>query len=157
MRRDKAEKRDSFGRPFFRFMAGTEDEVRMDFYQKMALVCARIPAGRVATYGQIALLCGKPRNARQVGYGLREELAGDVPAHRVVNAKGFLSGAAYFDTADLQKLLLEEEGVEVERTPEGYRVDIRRFGWKNTLEDALSLREAFGEEAGRADGPAEKP
>ena len=60
----------------------------MDFYQKMALVCARIPAGRVATYGQIALLCGKPRNARQVGYGLREELAGDVPAHRVVNAKG---------------------------------------------------------------------
>ena len=151
MRRDKAEKRDSFGRPFFQFMAGTEDEVRMDFYQKMALVCARIPAGCVATYGQIALLCGKPRNARQV------ELAGNVPAHRVVNTKGFLSGAAYFDTADLQKLLLEEEGVEVEWTPEGYRVDIRRFGWKNTLEDALSLREAFGEEAGRADGPAEKP
>ena len=116
----------------------------MDFYQRMALVCARIPEGRVATYGQIALLCGKPRNARQVGYGLREELAGpDVPAHRVVNAGGFLSGAAYFDTADLQKILLEEEGVEVEWTPKGYRVDLRRFGWENTMEDALSLREAF--------------
>lgn len=40
----------------------------MDFYERVALVCSRIPAGTVATYGQIALLCGKPRNARQVGY-----------------------------------------------------------------------------------------
>ena len=45
----------------------------MTFYEKMRLVCLRIPRGKVATYGQIAMLCGKPRNSRQVGYGLREE------------------------------------------------------------------------------------
>ena len=116
----------------------------MDFYQKMALVCGRIPEGRVATYGQIALLCGKPRNARQVGYGLKRGLArppdgkpADIPAHRIVNAKGLLAGAVYFDTPDLQKLLLEAEGVEVKRTEEGWKVDLKRYGWANTLEDAV--------------------
>ena len=51
----------------------------MTFYERMRLVCLSIPAGRVATYGQIAMLCGAPRNARQVGYGLREGLAGRRP------------------------------------------------------------------------------
>lgn len=116
----------------------------MDFYKRMALVCEKIPEGCVATYGQIALLCGKPRNSRQVGYGLKHGLAGEnVPAHRVVNSKGFLSGAVYFDTMDMQKILLESEGVELKRTPDGWQVDLKRFGWKNTLEDALSLAEAF--------------
>lgn len=40
----------------------------MTFYEKMRIVCLAIPAGKVATYGQIAMLCGKPRNSRQVGY-----------------------------------------------------------------------------------------
>lgn len=110
----------------------------MDFYQKMALACKRIPKGRVATYGQIALLCGKPKNARQVGYGLKCGLAGeDIPAHRIVNAKGLLAGAVYFDTPDLQKLLLEAEGVEVKRTDEGWKVDLKRYGWDNSFEDAV--------------------
>ena len=116
----------------------------MDFYQKMALVCKSIPPGRVATYGQIALLCEKPKNARQVGYGLKCGLAGeDIPAHRIVNAKGLLAGAVYFDTPDLQKLLLEAEGVEVKRTEEGWKVDLKRYGWGNTFQEALALREAF--------------
>lgn len=42
----------------------------MDFYKRMEKVCHIIPYGKVATYGQIAMLCGKPRNARQVGYAL---------------------------------------------------------------------------------------
>ena len=110
----------------------------MDFYQKMSQICKRIPPGRVATYGQIALLCGKPNNSRQVGYGLKCGLAGEeIPAHRIVNSKGLLSGAACFDTIDLQKMLLEAEGVTVTRTPRGWQVDIKRFGWKNTPEDAL--------------------
>ncbi len=110
----------------------------MDFYQRMALVCKRIPKGRVATYGQIALLCGKPKNARQVGYGLKRGLAGeDIPAHRIVNAKGLLAGAVYFDTPDLQKLLLEAEGVEVRRTEEGWKVDLKRYGWDNRFEDGV--------------------
>ena len=69
----------------------------MTFYEKMRLVCLHIPRGKVATYGQIAMLCGKPRNSRQVGYGLRENLAGeDIPAFRVVNGRGELSGAQHF-------------------------------------------------------------
>lgn len=120
--------------------------MEMDFYKKMAVVCRRIPRGNVATYGQIALLCGKPKNARQVGYGLKHGLAGeDIPAHRVVNARGFLSGAAYFDTPDLQKLLLENEGVAVSYSTEGWYVDRKRFGWKNTMEEALELRKIFEE------------
>lgn len=113
------------------------------FYNRMGLVCRRIPVGKVATYGQIALLCGSPKNARQVGYGLREGLAGEVPAHRVVNARGELSGAGYFETWDLQKLLLEEEGVELIRTDRGWQVDLKKYGWKNTLEDAQELADIF--------------
>ena len=113
----------------------------MDFYKIMSIACSYIPYGKVATYGQIALLCGKPKNARQVGYALRRGLSGnEVPAHRIVNAKGILSGAGAFDTWDMQKLLLEGEGVEVIWTEEGWRVDLKRFGWKNTMEEALEIR-----------------
>lgn len=118
--------------------------MQADFYQRIGIVCREIPAGKVATYGQIALLCGKPRNSRQVGYGLKYGLAGrDVPAYKVVNAKGILSGAIHFDTYDMQRTLLEADGIEVTRTPEGFRVDLERFGWKNTLEDAKRLDEKF--------------
>ena len=115
----------------------------MDFYKRIGIVCRRIPPGHVATYGQIALLCGKPRNSRQVGYGLRKGLAGEVPAFRVVNSKGILSGAFHFETADLQKILLQEDGVEVSWTPDGWRVDLKQFGWKNTMEEALELEKEF--------------
>ncbi len=109
----------------------------MDFYKRMGLVCRRIPEGKVATYGQIALLCGRPNHARQVGHGLKLGLAGkDVPAHRVVNAKGELSGAGYFEMPDLQKILLQEEGLEVIWTGEGWKVDLKTYGWKNTMEEA---------------------
>ena len=116
-----------------------------DFYRRVGIVCRRIPEGTVATYGQIALLCGKPKNSRQVGYALREGLAGEVPAYKVVNSKGLLSGAFHFETADLQKLLLTEDGVEVSWTPEGWKVDLKRFGWKNTMEEALILQAEFGD------------
>ena len=70
-----------------------------DFYRRAAIVCRRIPYGKTATYGQIALLCGKPRNARQVGYALNWGRLGDgIPAHRAVNSRGILSGAAAFET-----------------------------------------------------------
>lgn len=118
----------------------------MDFYEKMRLVCLEIPYGRVATYGQIALLCGKPKNSRQVGYGLRECKAGeDIPAYRVVNSNGELSGAVHFDTPDLQKLLLQEEGVEVHWNGKCWVVDLEKYGWKNTMEEAYFLKEKFAE------------
>lgn len=119
----------------------------MDIYKRIGIVCRHIPRGCVATYGQIALLCEKPRNSRQVGYALKNDLAGeDVPAYRVVNSKGILSGAAYFETWDMQKLLLEEDDIEVVRTEEDWWVDLKKFGWKNTLEDALLLQEIFRRE-----------
>ena len=112
----------------------------MDFYRRMRMVCLRIPKGKVATYGQIALLCGKPANSRQVGYGLRKGLAGeDVPAHRVVNARGILSGAAAFSEAGLQERLLAAEGVAVEREKGQSRVNLKRYGWRNSMEEAEEL------------------
>lgn len=116
----------------------------MDFYKRAGIVCRSIPRGKVASYGQIALLCGKPQNARQVGYALnRGRLGTDIPAHRVVNGRGLLSGAAAFDTYDMQKNLLEAEGVEVIRTKDGWQVDMRHYGWKHTLKDAENFRALF--------------
>ena len=97
----------------------------------------------MASYGQIALLCGKPRNARQVGYCLNRGRAGEVPAYRVVNGQGRLTGAAAFEHPDMQRMLLESEGV---RVSEDMRVDMQRFGWKNTLEEALQFRQMFEEQ-----------
>ncbi|WP_122644878.1 MGMT family protein [Luxibacter massiliensis] len=116
----------------------------MDFYKRMELVCRQIPWGKAATYGQIALLCGRPGNARQVGYALRKDLAGaGVPAHRIVNVRGILSGAAAFEEPGLQRRLLESEGIEIVLTKKGWQIDISRDGWKNTMEEALILREEF--------------
>ena len=61
----------------------------------------------------------------------------------MVNARGILSGAAAFDTADMQKLLLENEGVEVGFTPDGWQVDLKKDGWHNTMEEALRFQEMF--------------
>ncbi len=119
----------------------------MNFYKRMEYVCERIPWGRAATYGQIALLCGKPKNARQVGYALRCGLAGEkLPAHRIVNARGILSGAMAFETPELQRNLLRKEGVSVEQTEEGWKVDLRQYGWKCTLQEAEELYELFRKE-----------
>lgn len=119
----------------------------MNFYKRMEYVCARIPSGRAATYGQIALLCGRPGNARQVGYALRcGRAGGNVPAHRIVNARGILSGALAFETPDLQRELLRAEGVQVNRTEEGWKVDLRQYGWKHTMQEAEELYEIFRRE-----------
>ena len=121
--------------------------VGVDIYKRIGIVCRNIPKGKVATYGQIALLCGKPKNSRQVGYALRMGLAGEnVPAYKVVNSKGILSGAVHFATFDMQKMLLEEDGISVVWTEEGWRVDLKTYGWKNTMEDALYLKSLFDKE-----------
>ena len=115
----------------------------MDFYRRVGLVCRQIPEGRVASYGQIALLCGRPKNARQVGYSLGHGRSGnEVPAHRVVNGRGSLSGAAAFPEPGLQRRLLEKEGVVLE---EDGTVDLKKYGWRSTFEDALRFRQLFEE------------
>lgn len=119
----------------------------MDFYRRVAVVCRFIPPGKVTTYGQIALLCGKPGNSRQVGYALNKGKAGEgVLAYKVVNHRGVLSGAASFATSGMQKMLLLEEGIEVYDTPDGARVDLRQYGWNNSMEEAEYLRAIFQKE-----------
>ena len=73
----------------------------------------KVPRGRVASYGQIAELAGLDGHARQVGYALHA-LPPDsgVPWHRVVNAKGEISPRSAGDSHELQRMLLEAEGVE---------------------------------------------
>ena len=91
-----------------------------------------------------AMLCGKPRNSRQVGYGLRENLAGEgIPAFRIVNGRGELSGAFYFTIPDLQKPLLEEEGVPVNWDGRIWSVDLKKYGWATTAEDAAAFAAQF--------------
>ena len=63
----------------------------------------------------------------------------------VVNSKGILSGAAAFDTFDMQKMLLQGEGVKVERTEGGWKIDLKKYGWKTMLEDAKRFRQIFEE------------
>ena len=88
----------------------------------------RIPRGRVATYGQIATLAGLDGHARQVGYALHSLPDGsDVPWHRVINAKGEVSPRSTSDSHELQRMLLEEEGVEF--SLDG-RVDLKDFRWE---------------------------
>ncbi len=90
----------------------------------IALVCA-VPAGKVATYGQIALLAGNPRAARQVGgvlHGLRES---EVPWQRIINAQGGIS-TYKVGAGELQRALLESEGVTFDG--EG-RCDLERYRW----------------------------
>ena len=86
----------------------------MSFYDKVYEVVKRIPVGKVATYGQIAALLGSPRASRAVGYALHSNPApGVIPCHRVVNRFGRTAPAFAFGGEDVQKKLLEAEGVEV--------------------------------------------
>lgn len=96
-------------------------------YQQIYSVIRRIPKGRVATYGQIAALAGLAGHARQVGYALNVLPDGhDVPWHRVINAQGKISKRSSSDYDELQRILLEAEGVVFD--PEG-RVPLDRFRW----------------------------
>ena len=92
-------------------------------------IVRQIPAGKVASYGQIAMLAGSPRAARVVGMAMSRCTENDVPCHRVVNAAGRLPPSAAFTIADGQRMLLETEGVAV--SPDGF-VDLRQFRWDST-------------------------
>ncbi len=99
-------------------------------YTRIYRVVRKIPAGKVATYGQVAKLAGLAGHARQVGYALHAlPDEHDVPWHRVVNAKGEISARSVPGSEPLQRDLLEDEGVVFV----GPRVDLKRFGWAKKL------------------------
>ncbi len=97
------------------------------FYDDVYAMVRRIPPGRVATYGHIAALCGKPRAARTVGWALHAlPEDADVPWQRVINVRGEISIGKVGIPPELQRALLEREGVEFDADGS---VDLERWGW----------------------------
>ncbi len=86
--------------------------IEKDFFQRVYEVVRQIPYGKITTYGAIAKKIGAPKSARMVGYALNaSHLSEDIPAHRVVNRKGLLTGKHHFQGTNLMQQLLENEGV----------------------------------------------
>ena len=83
------------------------------FFDKVYEVARLIPYGRVTSYGAIARYLGAAKSARIVGYAMNGSFGKDVPAHRVVNRNGLLSGKHHFEGTNLMQQLLESEGIIV--------------------------------------------
>jgi methylated-DNA-protein-cysteine methyltransferase-like protein len=83
------------------------------FYERVYSVARLIPEGRVTSYGAIANYLGQNGSARMVGWAMNNSHAKNVPAHRVVNRVGLLSGKHHFDGVNLMQQLLENEGLEI--------------------------------------------
>jgi len=84
------------------------------FFEKVYQVAEQIPYGRVTSYGAIAKYLGTPKSARMVGWAMNaSHVNPKVPAHRVVNRIGMLSGKHHFEGTNLMQQLLESEDVEV--------------------------------------------
>ena len=99
----------------------------MTSFEKIYEVVKRIPRGKVATYGQIAMMAGNPRWARVVGYALHVNPDPDtIPCYRVVNRMGGLSEAFAFGGINQQELLLRADGIELDKDG---RVDLDRYMW----------------------------
>ncbi len=89
--------------------------VNDNFFERVYAVARQIPYGKVTTYGAIARALGSGRSARMVGWAMNAaHNLPDVPAHRVVNRVGLLSGKHHFDGSNLMQQLLESEGIEVD-------------------------------------------
>lgn len=98
----------------------------MTVFERIYQVVMTIPKGRVATYGQVALLAGNPRWARVVGYALHNNPApGVIPCHRVVNREGRVATAFAFGGGEVQRDLLEKEGIIFELDGS---IDLKKYG-----------------------------
>ncbi|MCS6905104.1 MAG: MGMT family protein [Bacteroidia bacterium] len=104
-----------------------------DFFQAVYAVVAAIPPGRVTTYGAIANFLSIKGAARMVGYALNHshKLYPPIPAHRVVNRNGLLTGKHHFATPTLMQELLEAEGICVEKDQV---INFDKVFWDPTLE-----------------------
>ncbi|NMC99914.1 MAG: MGMT family protein [Bacteroidales bacterium] len=86
------------------------------FFERVYEIVRLIPYGRVCTYGAIARFLGASSSARMVGWAMNQShgIKPPVPAHRVVNRNGLLTGKAHFSSSDEMEQLLRSEGIEVE-------------------------------------------
>ena len=102
-----------------------------NFFERVYVIVRQIPSGKVTSYGAIAKALGTARSARMVGWAMNaaHNLA-DVPAHRVVNRVGLLSGKHHFDGTNLMQQLLENEGIEV---VDNQIVDFEKHFWQPSV------------------------
>jgi methylated-DNA-protein-cysteine methyltransferase-like protein len=103
----------------------------MSFFERVYDVVRLIPYGRVTSYGAIARYLGAARSARMVGYAMNASHGKDVPAQRVVNRKGLLTGKFHFEGTNLMQQLLESEGVIIK---ENQVKDFDKLFWDPTKE-----------------------
>ena len=103
-----------------------------DFFQKVYVVVKMIPSGRVSTYGLIAKYLGSAKSSRVVGYAMNaSHQNSEIPAHRVVNRVGLLTGKHHFYGTTLMKDLLESEGV---KTQNDRVVNFKKVVWDPSKE-----------------------
>lgn len=99
----------------------------MSFFEDVYEIVKKIPKGKVATYGQIARMLGKPRWARIVGWALHSNpYYGEVPCHRVVNRNGEISSSFAFGGEFEQQKLLEQEGIIFD---ESGKINLKKYLW----------------------------
>ena len=99
-----------------------------NFFERVYAVARQIPYGKVTSYGAIAKSLGTARSARMVGWAMNASHSlEDIPAHRVVNRKGLLTGKLHFDGTNLMQQLLENEGIVV---VDNQIVDFEKHFWK---------------------------
>lgn len=104
-----------------------------NFFEKVYVIARQIPFGRVTSYGAIAKSIGAARSARMVGYAMNaSHNMDDVPAHRVVNRKGLLTGKFHFDGTNLMQQLLESEGIVV---IDNQIIDFEKFFWEPPMKE----------------------
>lgn len=99
-----------------------------NFFERVYEVARLIPYGKITSYGAIAKALGTVRSARMVGWAMNaSHNLEDVPAHRVVNRKGLLSGKHHFGGTNVMQQLLESEGIKV---VDNQIVDFEKHFWK---------------------------
>lgn len=99
-----------------------------NFFERVYAVVRQIPYGKVTSYGAIAKALGTARSARMVGWAMNaSHHLEDVPAHRVVNRKGLLTGKFHFDGTNVMQQLLESEGIVVKNNQ---IVDFEAYFWE---------------------------
>ena len=100
----------------------------MNTFEKIYEIVKSIPKGKVATYGQVAMLAGNPHWARVVGYALHNNPdPSSIPCHRVVNREGRVAAAFVFGGVNVQRQLLEGAGIIFQ--PDG-TIDLKKYGIK---------------------------
>ncbi len=101
-----------------------------NFFERVYQIVKQIPYGKITTYGAIAKVLGSPQSARMVGWALNASHGNtDIPAHRVVNRSGLLTGKHHFQGKNLMQQLLENEGVII---VDNKIVDMQRYFWEPT-------------------------